>query len=123
MLQTASTQLQSVKVVNRHKTQETGFYIGRGSALRNRSSHQKYPCVEVVLNSREESIEWYRGWLREEYKKGGSAKKMLLMLVRKYMRGEEVVLVCSCKPLACHGDVVAGAIVAVAAKLSANQCS
>jgi hypothetical protein len=104
-----------ITVVNRHKSKTVGVYVGRPSAL-----GSKFKLKEHGGNyTREQSIELYRAWLREQWKCGGAAKKMLLGLVAKHQRGEDVVLICSCKPLACHADVIADAIVAICAK----QCA
>lgn len=102
-----------VTVVNRHKSKEVGVYVGRGAPLGNQ-------FVIGKDGTRAEVIELFRVWLREQWRRGGAAKQMLLELAQKHARGETVVLICSCKPLACHADVIADAIVAVAAQLSAK---
>ncbi len=101
-----------VQVVNRHKFSGNGVYIGRPSVLGNpfklKSANGQYELHQ--------SIECYRVWLREQWRMGGEAKKMLLRLVAQVNRGEELTLICSCAPKACHGDVVKDVIETLIAK-------
>lgn len=104
-----------ISVVNRHNFRGTGVYVGRGTPLGNKASHQIYPGVEVKTNTREEAIEWYRQWLRAEWKRGGAAKQELLRLARLAKEGD-VTLICSCTPLSCHANVIKTALEALVAK-------
>ena len=103
-----------IAVVNRHSYHGKGIYIGRGTIFGNKASHSKYNGVEVLCNSREEAIEWYLEWLREQWKNDGEVKKALLNLATKHKNGEDIVLICSCKPLPCHGDVIKDAVEKIA---------
>ena len=60
--------------------------------------------------SREESIRLYRKWLREQYRKKTRVYGALLKLSERVASGEDVVLVCCCKPKDCHGDILKEAI-------------
>lgn len=88
-----------IKVVNKKMYRGNGIYIGRGSIFGNK-------FVIGKDGSREDVIEKYLEWLREEYRNGGKVKSELLELVERYKMGEELVLVCWCKPLGCHGDIL-----------------
>lgn len=90
----------------------TVFYIGRynkrhnlqGSALGNK-------FVIGKDGSREEVIQKYRKWLWQEVQKGikGEDNKVwdeLMALLKHFKSGKEINLMCYCKPLACHGDIV-----------------
>ena len=107
----------AIKVMNRHDFRGGGIYIGRGTIWGNRASHNNYSGVEVLCDSRDEAIAWYLEWLRGEWRSGGQVKKALLELAEKHKEGEDIVLVCSCKPLPCHGDVLKTAIEKIAQAL------
>jgi len=67
----------------------SGVYVGRGSLWGN-------PFVIGVHGTREEVIAKYEAWvLRQPH----------LVAMLPELRGQ--VLCCHCKPLACHGDVLA----------------
>jgi len=88
-----------------------GFvYIGRnsygmkGSALANK-------FVIGKDGDRAEVIAKYRIWLwAVVQEKNSKAWDEICELVEKYENGEELSLVCWCKPQACHGDVIKSCI-------------
>ena len=88
-----------------------GFvYVGRycngmkGSALAN-----KYKIGRD--GDRSEVIAKYRTWLWEVVqKKNSKAWNELCELVKRYKNGEELSLVCWCKLVLCHGDVLKNCI-------------
>jgi hypothetical protein len=81
------------------------IYIGRkgyglnGSVLANK-------FVIGKDGTREEVIEQYRKWLWLEFNKKGEVYEELVRIGKLVKAGNNVDLVCWCKPLACHGDVV-----------------
>jgi hypothetical protein len=81
-----------VIVENRHTYKGDGIYIGRSPIWGNRASHKNYQGVEVLCTSREESIEWYRNWLRGQYKTSKYMLSELIRLARKHKQGEKIVL-------------------------------
>jgi hypothetical protein len=110
-----------ITVVNKKVYRGEGIYIGRsmpgieGGILANR--------FRIGLNgSREQCIDAYRFWLRRMYKAGRwhqahgieSYQRLvyeeLMKLVEMYRRGEDIILICWCAPLTCHGDVIKDAI-------------
>lgn len=80
-----------------------GKSIMRGTIFGNPYSLQKG-------YTREEAITLYREWLRDNYRRKMSVYFALIKLVERLESGENVVLVCCCKPKACHGDVIVEAV-------------
>jgi hypothetical protein len=87
------------------------IYIGRGN--------KSYGVVSSVLQNRfkidrdgnrDEVVEKYRKWLWVEVNKKGEVFDELVRIAKKVKMGEKVELVCWCKPLKCHGDVVKSCI-------------
>lgn len=90
-------------------SQSQDVYIGRtlsqwkGSVLAN-----KFRIGQD--GNREQVIAKYRKSLWEQIKLQGPVYDELMKLVQRERAGEEIVLLCWCKPEPCHGDVVKGAI-------------
>jgi len=61
--------------------------------------------------TREEVIEKYRRWLKEEIKKEGLVYQELVKLVNLYRENPNIRLACWCKPQGCHGDVIVKAVI------------
>ena len=80
-----------MEVVNVKKEKYT-VYIGRGSVFGN-------PFVLGRDGNREEVIDKYCKWLAEP------GQEHILRAI--YRLPHDAVLGCYCKPLACHGDVIA----------------
>lgn len=98
-----------IYVVNKRFCDQ-GVYIGRPSKLGNPYSHLESSVAEFRVKTREESIEKYGGWLRGQYRLKGDVYDTLMRLVDVYEKTGELTLVCWCKPLPCHGDVIRDAI-------------
>lgn len=99
-----------ITVVNRHVYKGSATYIGRGTALGNKFSHIGYEGT-IKVDSREEAIQKYAEWLKGELDNpASSAFSMFLSLAKRAVKGENIVLSCSCKPKACHGDVIVSAL-------------
>jgi hypothetical protein len=82
--------------VNLH-TQPYDVYIGRESKWGNPYTHKKSAFKDVVMvATREEAIARYREYIKS---------KPELMAALKELKGKR--LGCFCKPLSCHGDVLA----------------
>jgi hypothetical protein len=86
------------KVVNIHSGEPYDIYVGRGKGSKwgNPFSHQKGTAALYEADTREEAIQFYEVWLREQPELMAAAKKEL--------RGK--VLGCFCAPLPCHGSVL-----------------
>lgn len=71
------------------------------------------PFAIDVNTTREQAIEKYRVWLRNEFKLKRSPYQKLMELVMRVKSGETVVLLCCCAPKPCHGDVIKDAILKI----------
>jgi hypothetical protein len=87
------------------------LYIGRPSILGN-------PFVICDTQTRNEVIDKYLTWLRNEYLKKDKVYSLLNELVERVERNQRVVLECHCKPLKCHGDIIKQAIEAIVVQRS-----
>ena len=85
------------KVVHCKKDQ-FDVYIGRPSKWGNPFSHKAGTMAEFVVGSREEAIAAYRRWITS-----GDGRYLLQDLHE--LKGK--TLGCWCRPLSCHGDVLA----------------
>ena len=101
-----------IKVVNKKYFDGAGTYtyIGRPSVLGN-------PYKIGVDGDRDTVISKYRVWLRSQWLKDGEVKKELLRLAGISNR-HDLMLVCFCSPLPCHGDVLKEAIEKIAHTLT-----
>jgi hypothetical protein len=97
----------SVEVMNKKAQRRlAGIWVDRWhSVLGN-------PFIEGRDGDREEVVALYRTWLRRQWKLGGKVKEALMQLVE--FQGP-LKLLCWCKPLPCHADVLADAIVKIRA--------
>lgn len=86
--------VETTKVVNRDKGQKFDVYIGRGTPWGNPFA------IGENNQSREDAISKYREYFFKEILSDDKRRKDLLSLKGK-------VLGCHCKPLACHGDIIA----------------
>ena len=98
-----------ISVMNKKVYKGMGVYIGRPSVLGNQFSHLEGTLAKYKVGSREEAVSKYKEWLRAEWVKGGAVKQELLRLVELSKQGD-LVLICWCKPLPCHGTVIKEAI-------------
>ena len=87
-------------VLNRHHGNPKGQYIGRGTPLGN-------PFKVEKGRTRRQAIEQFRKWalnaLTDQRHPFTVAAKELKT---RHDAGEDIKLVCSCKPDACHGDII-----------------
>lgn len=99
-----------ITVVNKyiHTPTDNDFYIGRGSPLGNpfkigEQSIAKHPHVLT----REDVIAEYKPYIRNQIDRENQAVLGALNLIgHKCLDGQDVNLVCFCKPRECHGDVI-----------------
>lgn len=73
-------------------------YIGRPSKYGNPFSHKKGTQAKFLVSSREEAVAEFKKWITE-------GEGMHLLNDIHELKGK--TLGCWCKPLACHGDVLA----------------
>jgi len=99
-----------IKVVNKYGWKGNGgvdVVIMRGTPLGN-------PFVIGRDGNRDEVVDKYLPYLRNEWKKGGKVKNKLLEIKKLVESGSDVNLVCCCKPKRCHGDVIKYAVERIA---------
>ena len=77
------------------KREPYDVYIGRGSKWGNPFSHKQGTKAQYVVETREQAIWFYEGWLL------GSPD---LLAALPELRGK--TLGCWCKPADCHGDIL-----------------
>lgn len=88
-----------ITIVNRKTYKGKGVYIGRLTSFGN-------PYVIGKDGTREEVIEKYKMYIRYKIKTDSIFCSIFMNLVKKYLNAEDIVLICWCKPEACHGDVL-----------------
>ena len=98
-----------ITIVNKHDYKGVGEYIGRPSVLGNPFSWKEGTLAKYHVASRQASIDAYLPWLREQYKTNKAVHDELNRLVEIAKAGD-LVLVCWCSPLPCHGDVLKSVI-------------
>lgn len=79
------------------KDEKYDVYIGRPTIFGNPFSHIDYSRAEFKVKTREEAIAKYAEWIKTQPE--------LIEKVKTDLKDK--VLGCFCKPLACHGDVLA----------------
>ncbi|MEG5043574.1 DUF4326 domain-containing protein [Microcoleus sp. B4-C1] len=90
---------------------ENKIYIGRANkSLGLESSPLSNPYKIGVDGNRAEVIALYRKWLWKRivigYNNPNQTFKELFSIAHRVNNGEKIKLICYCKPLDCHGDVV-----------------
>lgn len=94
-----------------HNRTDRDLYIGRGSIFGNEWSHLDSSKAMHTVPTRAESIFHYADWLvngTDDH----AAQLRSMILHYEELRG--MVMVCYCKPDACHGDILAAAVNRVA---------
>ena len=84
----------TIEIVNKRFYEETGVYIGRPSLLGNPFNVDKY--------DRDACIKKYHDKLKKHIAERDKTFDYLV----KLSKIEDLVLICWCKPLSCHGDVI-----------------
>lgn len=99
-----------INVVNKYKhtLSNTDIYIGRGSILGNpfTSIKDKQTKALEVCESREESINRFRGYITKEIENKNPLICQELNRIYKLALKGNVNLICFCKPKDCHGDII-----------------
>ena len=88
-----------VKVENKRTYKGPGVYIGRPSVLGN-------PYQIGPDGDRGQVIAKYAEYGAGLMRSDSPFKREVLRLVRLYQRDGSLTLICWCKPLLCHGDVL-----------------
>ena len=95
-----------------HTSEPNNFYIGRsesGNPLGNPFTFNgvRTSIAKLSFKTREESIEAFRRYFKEMYGKDEEITKAFDEIYEHYKNGEDIYLQCFCKPLPCHGDIIA----------------
>jgi hypothetical protein len=92
-----------IKVLNKHHGHKPDgdrrYYIGRGSPLGNPFPSPGPMYRNAVINK----FEW---WLKEMIKKNDPKVCAALNHIAERAQTGGIDLICYCKPLNCHGDVI-----------------
>lgn len=102
-----------IYVYNSHNEDFTlkpnNYYIARPSVLGNPFTHNgvKTNIAKLAFKTREEAIEAYEKYFDKMYGSDDEFTKAFDEIYEHYKNGEDIYLQCFCKPLACHGDIIA----------------
>ena len=102
-----------IYVYNSHNEDFTlkpnNYYIGRPSVLGNPFTHNgvKTNLAKLAFKTREEAVEAYEKYFDIMYGKDDEFTKAFDEIYEHYKNGEDIYLQCFCKPLPCHGDIIA----------------
>ena len=85
------------------------YYIGRPSVLGNPFTHNgvRTNLAKLSFKTREDAIAAYDKYFDTMYGKDDEFTKAFDEIYEHYKNGEDIYLQCFCKPLACHGDIIA----------------
>ena len=85
------------------------FYIGRPSILGNPYGvgGKRFSLAKLTYPTREQAIAAYEKYFDYMYGKDEDFTKAFDEIYEKYSKGEDIYLQCFCKPLPCHGDIIA----------------
>ena len=93
-------------VVNKNKNENYIFYVGRPTNWGNPFGDNAESDASIIVDSRETAIENYKKWLLGEgFLDLMQRERKWILDNLKYLKGK--VIACSCKPKACHADVLA----------------
>ena len=102
-----------IYVYNSHNEDFTlkpnNYYIGRPSILGNPFTHNgvRTNLAKLSFKTREDAIAAYDKYFDTMYGKDDKFTKAFDEIYEHYKNGEDIYLQCFCKPLACHGDIIA----------------
>lgn len=79
--------------------------IMRPSVLSNLWSHNPNTAARYIVETRTEAVAEYKAYLLKEVKKKGAFRDEVIRIY-KLAKKHHVYLLCCCKPLLCHGDIL-----------------
>jgi len=97
----------TVRIVNKKTNKQEGFYIGRGSPVGNPFSFSKSKYETTYVGDRDTSIIEYEKYILEKMKYNNSISNFINECCIELLSKNIIILICFCKPLPCHGDVLA----------------
>jgi hypothetical protein len=95
-----------------HTNEKCNYYVGRsksGNPLGNPFTHNgvRKSIAKLSFKTREEAIERYDTYFDVMFSGNKVFRAVIDDMYEKYKRGEDIYLQCVCKPLPCHGDIIA----------------
>ena len=92
-----------------YSSHPNNFYIGRPSILSNPFTHdgKRSNLARLSFKTREEAIDAYELYFKQMIENDKEFQEEFNKIYQKYKNGEDVYLGCFCKPLSCHGDIIA----------------
>lgn len=92
-----------------HDRDKNVYDICRPSILSNPYTHLDLKKTRATyrVSTREEAIEKYAHYFDTMYSGNTEFKTVVDEIYEKFKDGEDIYLGCVCKPLPCHGDIIA----------------
>ena len=96
-----------------HTQEPNNFYIGNVKKGINPLSNPFHVCgkrpslKKMSFPTIEKAIDAYRMFFQSSYGKDNDLTNAFNEMYEHYKNGEDIYLQCDCKPLPCHGDVLA----------------
>ena len=96
-----------------YSAEDNNFYIGRSSKEKSPLSNpftfngKRSNLAKMSFRTREEALKAYELYFDEMYGNDEEFTKAFDEIYEHYSKGEDVYLQCFCKPLPCHGDIIA----------------
>jgi hypothetical protein len=95
-----------ITVINKYQKPNSGEYIGRGNPLGNPYSHQLVSTARYHVLTRDEAVDKYEPWLRDQVLRGNTEVCNELNRLLELAKRGDLELRCFCAPRRCHGDVI-----------------
>lgn len=109
-----------ITVVNKHThiPTEHDIYVGRGSVLGNpyTSKYVESTLAKYQAINRNHAVALYHEHLHDAIKNGDVAICNELKRIAKLSKSQDINLVCFCKPLLCHAEIIKSAVEQLLAK-------
>lgn len=95
--------------IESHEGDANNYIIMRPSILSNPYTHLELEKTRALYKckNRDEAIDKYSYYFDVMYKGNSKFRSAVDEIYAKYRTGENVYLGCCCKPLPCHGDIIA----------------
>jgi hypothetical protein len=97
------------KKIENHDGEKNNYIITRPSILSNPYTHEPLERTQARyrVKNRDAAIEKYDHYFDVMYGGDKEFKSLIDQMYEQYKNGEDIYLGCVCKPLPCHGDVIA----------------
>lgn len=79
--------------------------IMRPNVLANIYSHNPNTAAKFFVDTRKEAVALYKEYFLRELKKKGDFRNEVIRIY-KLAKEYDIYLLCCCKPLLCHGDII-----------------